>query len=90
MRKGRRVKSFVFLAAVTALVVGALAAPPRRDIIHVPGDYPTIQGAIDAAFNGDAIVVAPGTYNETIDLLGKAIRIRSSKPRILRMSKATG
>lgn len=45
---------------------------------HVPADYLTIQAAIDAAENGDEIVVAPGTYPEAIDLLGKAIHLRSA------------
>jgi hypothetical protein len=37
-------------------------------IIDVPCDEPTIQAGIDAAMNGDEIVVAPDTYFETINL----------------------
>ena len=37
-----------------------------------------IQLAIDAADPGDEIVVPPDTYNEIIDLLGKAITLRST------------
>ena len=44
------------------------------------GDFPTIQDAIDAAADGDEIVVHPGMYSEAIDLLGKAIALRSSDP----------
>ncbi|MHC4696777.1 MAG: right-handed parallel beta-helix repeat-containing protein, partial [Planctomycetota bacterium] len=40
--------------------------------------FDCIQGAINLATDGDEIVVAPGTYNETIDLMGKAITLRSS------------
>ena len=38
------------------------------EIIHVPGDYPTIQEAIDAANPGDIVMVAPGVYYEEITL----------------------
>ncbi|MBC8224205.1 S8 family serine peptidase [Candidatus Bathyarchaeota archaeon] len=35
-------------------------------VIHVPGDYPTIQEAVDAADHNDTIVVGPGTYQENV------------------------
>lgn len=40
--------------------------------------YLTIQNAINAAVDGDEIVVEPGTYTESIDFLRKAIYLRSS------------
>ena len=43
----------------------------------MPTDAPTIQRAIEAANNGDTVLVAPGTYNENIDFKGKAIVITS-------------
>jgi hypothetical protein len=46
--------------------------------VHVPGNFATIQEAIDAGLDGHEIVVAPGTYNEAIDLQGKAIWLHSS------------
>lgn len=48
--------------------------------------YDTIQGAIDAAVDGDVVVVLPndctpeGRWFETIDFLGKAIRVQSGNP----------
>jgi hypothetical protein len=40
-----------------------------------PGD--SIQDAIDGAVDNDEVVVEPGTYNEAINFLGKAITVRS-------------
>jgi predicted outer membrane repeat protein len=46
--------------------------------IHVPGDQPTIQQGINAAGIPDMVLVAPGTYVENIDFIGKLITVRSS------------
>lgn len=43
----------------------------------VPDDFATIQAAINAATDGDKILVRPGTYHENLDFLGKAITLRS-------------
>ena len=52
--------------------------PLHASIINVPADQPTIQAAIDAAVNGDEIIVAPGLYAENIVFGGKTITVRSS------------
>jgi hypothetical protein len=49
-------------------------------IIGVPGDHSTIQAAINAAADGDQIVVSPGTYVENINFGGKNIILRSTDP----------
>jgi parallel beta-helix repeat protein len=41
--------------------------------------YTSIQSAIDVSNMGDTIIVAPGTYYETIDYKGKGITIKSSQ-----------
>lgn len=62
-----------FLALSLIIPAGLSAA-----IFTVPDDFPTIQEAIDAAWPGDAIDVLPGTYQESIDFLGKDIHLFSS------------
>jgi len=41
--------------------------------IRVPTDWPKIQLAVAAATDGDMILVAPGTYHESVTNLGKSI-----------------
>jgi serine protease len=54
---------------------------------NVPGDFASIQAAIDAAVDGDEIVVAPGEYVGQQTVMGKAITLRSSLgPAVTRLS----
>ncbi len=39
----------------------------------VPGDYGTIQAAVDAATDGDTVVVEPGNYRESVVLRGNLV-----------------
>ncbi len=54
------------------LVLGIAALPGCGDdggapaVRDVPGDYPTIQRAVDAAEPGDLVRVAPGIYREAV------------------------
>ncbi len=75
------------ICAVTVLAVStAQAAIIHVDVANCPGPgsgsvrdpYCSIQTAIDNAVDTDEIVVAPGTYFEAINILGKAIMLHSS------------
>jgi len=78
-----KMKSLVFSAIVlTGIVLFApLAIAVER---NVPGEYATIQAAINASSNGDVVIIAPGTYtgtgNKDLDFAGKAITVKSTNP----------
>ncbi len=44
-----------------------------------PADFSTIQEAINAAADGDEIIVKPGRYREHLSFLGKSITVRSEQ-----------
>jgi len=80
-RSSRSPGSFAicFIAALLTVVLPGMAAER-----HVPGQYPTIQAGVDAAEEGDEVVIAPGTYrgdgNHDVNPHGKTITIRSINP----------
>jgi hypothetical protein len=49
-------------SAVVFCAAAAAAAEDRK----CPGEYPTIQAAVDAAAEGDVVVVGPGVYAESV------------------------
>jgi hypothetical protein len=50
------------LSVLSVVVLGATATVAEARTIKVPHDYPTIQGAVDAAAAGDEIEVAKGRF----------------------------
>jgi hypothetical protein len=56
---------------------------------NVPAGYPTIQSAINAAENGDVIIVSSGTYYENINFKGKKIVLRGTDLNDLAIVAAT-
>jgi hypothetical protein len=68
-------KSFWALVVLVIFSFSLTSASPTGKIIRVPRDKPTIQAGIDAASNGDTVLVLPGTYFENINFHGKAIAL---------------
>ncbi|MHC4649027.1 MAG: right-handed parallel beta-helix repeat-containing protein, partial [Planctomycetota bacterium] len=47
------------------------------ETLTVPGQYGTIQAAINVSSTGDTILVSDGTYSENIDFIGKNVTVIS-------------
>jgi nitrous oxidase accessory protein NosD len=52
---------------------------PEKAQWRVPGDFPTIQAALDAAHEGDTILIAPGTYQEHL-VIAKSLTLQGAGP----------
>ncbi|NNF41984.1 MAG: hypothetical protein HKN62_02865 [Phycisphaerales bacterium] len=66
---------------LAGVILGLAAGPAFSATILVPQDFTTIQEAVDAATNGDRIIVGNGVYtgvgNRDIDFLGKQVVVES-------------
>ncbi|TVQ50986.1 MAG: hypothetical protein EA377_13510 [Phycisphaerales bacterium] len=67
---GNRIDSAAFAAARDDLC----GVPVE---VHVPADFASIQEAINTVSSGSTITVAPGTYAEAIDFIGKNLSVIS-------------
>ncbi len=80
----RRVAVQGLTAAVICLMIARGSLGWKRPDIRVddngPADFHTIQAAIDAASEGEGIVVTEGFYPENIRIEGKNVRLRSRDP----------
>ncbi len=76
---GSNIKVHLFCVFVLSLILCSTTAFGAT--ILVPGDYKTIQVGINAASDGDTVLVADGIYtgrlNKNIDFKGKEITVRS-------------
>jgi hypothetical protein len=61
----------------TSILLGCIILFTTAQVIHVPGDQPSIQAGINAATDGDTVLVADSTYYENINFRGKAITVAS-------------
>jgi len=69
----KKILSIIIALQTSFLIIQEVKA----QIINVPADQPTIQAGINAAVNGDTVLVQPGNYIEDIDYNGKNITVAS-------------
>jgi hypothetical protein len=62
---------------ITVTIDNSSPPPPPSGTLRVPEDYATIQVAVNAAGNGDTVLVGPGTYAGGILIAGKSITLES-------------
>src|SRR5882757_8143279 len=80
MAMSRGVPAKLRSVLIAGLILVAISCPSTRaqTAIMVPGVQSTVQAGINAANNGDTVLVGPGTYVENINFNGKAITLTSS------------
>ncbi len=84
-------RNIVAIRIAVCIALAGLASVLPAAVLEVPADFTTIQAAINAAQDGDEILVSPGVYDESINFLGKAIKVRSSQgPDLTQISGTPG
>ena len=66
-------KKLYILLTCSVILTGFILA----EIIHVPGDFQSIQVAINRSSDGDTVLVGDGLYHDNIGFYGKAITVAS-------------
>lgn len=72
--RGARALVLLFSLAIALIATGFVSA---QTLWTVPGDFPTIQSAIEAATTGDTIEVSGGLYLENLSIVSKDLTIQA-------------
>ncbi len=80
-----RARKPIFIPRLTALEGRTLLATL---VVGGPGNFATIQGAVDAATGGDTIEINPGTYTEQVTI-DKSLTMMGTAPGVIIQSPTT-
>ncbi len=77
---------FLLLSCVLVLVAGCAGPSPSQDrahrsgrsVLQVPGDFGTIQAAVDVARPGDLVLIHPGVYHESVTVTTPDVVLRGT------------
>jgi hypothetical protein len=64
------------MIASVSIAIMATVVLVRPETLRVPGDFQSVQAAIDAASDGATIVLGKGVHRGGIDMRGKAVTLR--------------
>jgi len=73
----RKIKTIAVMKKLALFLALLIPIVTLSQIINIPTDYPAIQQGIDAAADGDTVLVDTGTYVENLNFNGKNITVAS-------------
>jgi hypothetical protein len=78
------------IALVGCVYANEVQAQTRPGVlrVRVPQDVRSIQAAVDVVADRDTILIAPGTYFETLDIVGKHVNLIGLGPRAERRTES--
>lgn len=78
------------LRSTLLAVLFAFPGLVKAGTLRVPTEFGTIQVAIEAAVDGDIVLVAPGVYSELVNFMGKDIKLVSESGALTTTIDGTG